>query len=165
MKKILLLLTVFILSITIVGCSQDNSLGYETLKNQDHIIKEIDYNQLKEKQDNKESFYLMIGRPSCSHCVDTILEYSNIAKEHNIKEVYYYSFEEIAQKTMNNQALSEDENKQYDYLKEQLKFEGATPAFYYIKEGKLALSTDDIDTSNLTTWSEVLNKFFDETIK
>lgn len=164
MKKILLIFSVFLI---LAGCSgtkqsQGDDFGYETLKGQSHIIKGLTYEEIKERESNKDTYFLMIGRPSCGVCVDSVLPYSQEAEKNNLEEVYYYSFEEMVEQ-MNTQGKLDSKNEEaYKYLEGYLDFKGETPKFYYIKDGKLVFTSDDVDSSNVSTWNELLDKFFKE---
>ncbi|MDL2211602.1 hypothetical protein LJB88_01870 [Erysipelotrichaceae bacterium OttesenSCG-928-M19] len=172
MKKILSLILVLLL---VVACASNdsntetdaasaNNLGYETLTNQDHIIKEVSFDDLKKMNEAKESYYLMIGRPSCGPCVGSILDYSTVAKNNGIKEVYYFSFEEMAMQMNSNNGYVDDNNKEaHDYLLSYYNFQDSTPTFYYVKEGKVALNSNDMNLDNYNSWQEILNDFYQET--
>ena len=162
MRKLLLVFSVFLL---LVGCSSSASsddFDYGTLKGQQHIIKEVTYDDIKQKEKDKETYFLMIGRPSCGICVDSILPYSQEAEKSGIKEVYYFSFEDMFQQGTVTGKLDAKNEEAYEYLGKYLDFDGATPMFYYIKDGKLVFNSSEVDSKNLSSWNELFDKFFKE---
>ena len=165
MKKLLLF---FSLLIFIVGCSsnsvtegtQTETFGYSTLEGKTHIIHQVSVADIKKMLEDKESFFLMIGRPSCSHCVEAIPEYTTIAQKHGLEKIYYFSFEEMVQEFDKNGELSEQSNKDFEYLTQKFGFEGSTPVFYFVKDGTMEVSSDQIIGIKLPTWTETLEKMF-----
>ena len=111
MKKKLLLLSLIILSvITITGCKSKKDYGlefkkeYEALNGttnkggkehrtvaipQDNPYIKVNPSEIVEKIDNKETFYLYVGDPLCPWCRSVIEKSIEVAKEHNIKKIYY----------------------------------------------------------------------------
>ncbi|MDH6603487.1 thioredoxin-related protein [Bacilli bacterium PM5-9] len=170
MKKKLLLLPLLLL---VVACSSTSNettntetFGYETLENKNHIIKELSIDDIKEKEKNNDTYYLMIGRPSCSYCVDNILNFSDKAIENKIDTVYYYNFEDIYLEFEEQGKLSKKSDEEFKYLEKYLKFDGSTPVFFFIESGQLIFSTNNLmnDTS-LKSWDDILTKFFSMTYK
>ena len=103
----------------------------------------------------------MIGRVSCPVCADTILTYSKVAQESGVKEVYYFSLEDIYQQYTKDSMFNEENNEILDYLENYLKFDGATPVFYYIKDGQLKHSSNEIIGINKMSWEDKLRKLFE----
>jgi thiol-disulfide isomerase/thioredoxin len=139
-----------------------DDLGYETLRNVDHSIAKVDVNTLKAMNKIDQPYFLMIGRPSCSHCQDAIPLYAKLAKKNGVKNIYYWSFENIYQKTLKNQKLSNQENKDVKYLEDVYKFDGSTPMFYLVKKGKIFDSTLNYAGNS---WEEILATFYKNTVK
>lgn len=140
----------------------NNDLGYKTLKNVKHNITAVDVNTLRAMNKTDQPYFLMIGRTSCPHCQDAIPLYSKLAKEKGIKHIYYWSFEDIFQKTLKNQKLSNQENKDVKYLEDTYKFDGSTPTIYVMKKGKVLDSTNNYSGNS---WEEILKAFYKNTIK
>lgn len=108
MKKVI----IFCLCITffIVGCN----------KNKEPYI-EIDYNQLEEKINNKDSFILVIGSNQCTHCASYKLTMTDIVNKYNI-EIYYIDIYQL-----NDSELAKLNNK--------FSFSG-TPVTVFVEGGK-----------------------------
>lgn len=136
-------------------------LGYGTLKNIKHNIVEVNVKTLMEMNKIDQPYFLMIGRPSCPHCQEAVPLYSKLAKEKGIKKVYYWSFENVFQKTLKDQKLNEQENKDIRYLEDTYKFDGSTPIIYLIKKGKVLDSTSNYPGNS---WQEILKNFYENTI-
>ena len=104
MKKILICL----ITILLVGCG---NLKYT----------EINYEQLKEKLDNKETFVLLLGSDTCSACANYETTMTKVMKDTKI-EIFY----------VNLHLLSEE-----DYNKVYSKFVvNSTPTTIFIKDGE-----------------------------
>lgn len=106
MKKILFVLTMFLL---VCGCSSKSAL------------QTIGYKDLKEKIENKESFVLYIHKTGCSYCESYEPILTKVLKG-NALTAY----------SINTTSLKQAEEKS---LKEKVNLKG-TPTLIYIKEGK-----------------------------
>lgn len=170
MKKYMKYFMVLALALMLAACgsSQTKSpdFGYANLEGKTHPVKEVDAAKLEEMNNNKETYYLMIGRPSCPHCVDAVEIYVNITQEKKLENVYYFSFEDMFV-AMSENKMNDQQKKDYAYLEKAFKFEGATPSFYYVKEGKVSSTADDVVNANpgLGSWQEVLDLFFENTLE
>ena len=164
MKK---LVGILCLLFFVCACSnnKDDNFGYPSLDNQNHIIKQVNINEIKDRRANKDTYYLAVGRPSCPACVEAMPEYSKVAQENGLKEAFYFSFEDMAQEFMQNGQLTGQLKKDYQFLQEYLLFDGSTPQFYFIKDGKVVYTSNDINNDNLTSWRQVLEIFFKEAAK
>lgn len=87
----------------------------------DNFIK-LNYNEFKEKVDNKDSFVLCVSRTTCSHCNDYKPKLKEVSKKYNIK-IYYTEINEFS-------------NSELDYFKDNFGFDGGTPITMFIKDGK-----------------------------
>ncbi len=104
MKKIL----IFLITILLVGCGNPK-------------YTEINYEQLKEKLDNKETFVLLLGSDTCSACANYETTMTKVMKDTKI-EIFY----------VNLHLLSEE-----DYNKVYSKFVvNSTPTTIFIKDGE-----------------------------
>lgn len=104
MKKILICL----ITILLVGCGNPK-------------YTEINYGQLKEKLDNKETFVLLLGSDTCSACANYETTMTKVMKDTKI-EIFY----------VNLHLLSEE-----DYNKVYSKFVvNSTPTTIFIKDGE-----------------------------
>ena len=112
MKKVLYLFGVFILAILVIGCEKvetnndsrifktayESFNGKETSSgqkmrvvtiNEDNPFVIIDGDEVVEKIENKESFYLYVGDPKCPWCRSVIETAIKKANEFEISEIYY----------------------------------------------------------------------------
>ena len=104
MKKVLICL----ITILLVGCGKPK-------------YTEINYEQLKEKLDNKETFVLLLGSDTCSACANYETTMTKVMKDTKI-EIFY----------VNLHLLSEE-----DYNKVYSKFVvNSTPTTIFIKDGE-----------------------------
>lgn len=84
-------------------------------------LERIDYNDLKEKVKNEETFILEISQDNCSHCEEFTPRLKNILDTYNIKAY-----------NLNLTYLSKDD---YDELNKDYNIEG-TPTTIFFKKGK-----------------------------
>ena len=104
MKKLLICLT----TILLVGCGNTK-------------YTEINYEQLKQKLDNKDTFVLLLGSDTCSACASYEKTMTKVMKDTKV-EIFY----------VNLHALSEE-----DYSKIYSKFVvTSTPTTIFIKDGE-----------------------------
>ena len=104
LKKIFVIITLCLL----VGCGNPK-------------YTEINYEQLKEKLDNKETFVLLLGSDTCSACANYEITMTKVMKDTKI-EIFY----------VNLHLLSEE-----DYNKVYSKFVvNSTPTTIFIKDGE-----------------------------
>ena len=134
-NKILIGITIFIaLLIALLVISSMNSIGK---------LSELTYNEIKEKNNKKEDYILIVSRSDCSHCMEYKPKVEQVAKENKIT-VYYIDYD------------SENEKTQEKFLKE-FKLDGSTPMTLFIKEGKevsiLNRLEGDVDKD------KIINKF------
>jgi len=91
MKKILFLLLISLLLLT--GCDKNTKGKLITL----------DYDELKEKIDNEETFILVVTRTDCSHCAIYLPRLEKVLKEY---ELTAYKIEVDTWKTSEKEDLS-----------------------------------------------------------
>lgn len=109
-RKISKVLAAVIVAIMVIsGCSKESN------------IKEITYEEFKEKIANKESFPLYVGNEGCSFCVSYKPTLEAVAKEYNI--IIYH---------LDNSKLSEEE---YNEFESYVKISG-TPTVAFITDGE-----------------------------
>lgn len=109
MKKIIIVLLIIISSLIITGCSNDE------------VIKEISYEELEERINNKESFILELVQTGCSHCEEFSPRFQAILKTNNLNA---YS--------LNLYNLTEDEIEKFDNLTTVT----GTPTVLFFEDGK-----------------------------
>ena len=105
-------------------------------------LKEIKYNEVMEKVDNKESFILLLSQTTCTHCMDYKPKLKKVANKYKIS-VYY----------LETDLLSKEENAK---LKEYFSFRG-TPQTIFVVDGeeKTAATRIDGDVSE----EKIISKF------
>ena len=112
MKKIL----ICIIALLLVGCGKPKYI-------------EINYEQLKAKLDNKDTFVLLIGSDTCSACAMYETTMEKVMSDKKI-EIYYVNLNNISEK---------------EYKKIYTKFVvNSTPTTIFIKEGQEKSTYDRI---------------------
>lgn len=110
MKKLIKSVLIIIVAILIAaGCSKQSN------------IKEISFEDFKEKIANKESFPLYVGNAGCSHCISYRPVLESIANEYDI--VIYH---------LDNSKLTDEE---YSEFKKYINISG-TPTVAFITDGE-----------------------------
>ncbi len=103
-RKIKLIVTLFILfSIFLfTSCKKSNKTIVEDYPQLDenHIYVKIDVKELKNKINNQETFFLVMGFPKCSWCQSLMGPLNDVAKEENIEVIYYLDIKEIRDNTL-----------------------------------------------------------------
>lgn len=130
MKKIVVLLTIFIGTILLTGCGGPTTYD------------EISYIELKDMLDDKESFALMLGSETCSACSSFKPTLNKVIKEYGIDVKY-----------LDVSKLSEDESSE---LQSNFAFSG-TPTTVFVTKGKEKSTYDRIDGNQ--RYSKVVKKF------
>ena len=115
-SKKLILITTIILLITLITIIIIKNPSKTTISG----LQAITYEEIKEKQQNKDDFILIVSRTTCSHCATYKPKVNQLAKEHDIV-VYYIDFD-----TLSNS----------DKFLEDLHLTGATPITLFFKKGK-----------------------------
>ncbi len=106
MKKIFLLI---ILSLTLIGCGGSKSnMGYNNLKDKNHVFSNVSYQKIEELFINKDSFYLFLAFPECPWCKEYIYYVNDCAKKNNVNNVYYLNL-----KNFRNYEIIDYENNIY----------------------------------------------------
>lgn len=113
-------------------------------KNNKDLI-ELNYKEIKEKINNKDSFILVVSRTTCSHCMSYKPKLKKISNNYNLK-IYYIDYDK-------------ESKKNQDKLFEELDIDGSTPITIFYKKGKQTSLFDRIegDLSEKT----IINKFKD----
>ena len=114
-KKNIIFIIAIILLIVIISILLSNNKGTGELT-------KLNYNQIKEKINNKEDFILIVSRSTCSHCASYKPKVEQIAKDYKIT-VYYTDYDEE----------KKDNQKK---LLETLHLDGSTPMTLFINNGK-----------------------------
>ncbi len=122
------------ITLCISGCQQAST---NTLSKDVHLsgIQEIDYQQLTNKIDNKESFIIYIGRPDCLDCVEFTPILETFLSKNQGMYVYYVNIKTYRDNAMKPEA-SMQEIEFYENLKEQLQYDW-TPTLQFISNGAI----------------------------
>lgn len=88
----------------------------------DSNLIEINYNELKEKIDNKEDFVLCISRTTCTHCQDYKPKLKKVGYKYKIY-IYYIDVD----------LLNDDDLNKF---KTSVSFDGSTPITVFFKNGE-----------------------------
>lgn len=96
-------------------------LGYLLFNSNNNLI-ELDYHNLENKINNKESFVVCISRTTCSHCNDYKPKLRKVANKYKIN-IYYTDIDKY------NKTDLEKFNKL-------ISFDGGTPVTIFIKNGE-----------------------------
>lgn len=108
LKKIMLLMICAICCLT--ACSSKKITTYE----------EINYEEFKQKIENKESFALFVGSHDCTHCDDYKVTLNRLVSEYQIV-VYYID-------------IANMKTDEYSEFKTKINF-SSTPTTVFIKDG------------------------------
>ena len=133
-KKRILTLGIVCLIILIGAVIADVVLGRSYLR-------EIKYNQVEKKIENKESFVLLLSQTTCSHCKDFKPKLARVANKYKVT-IYY----------LETDLLNEEDSTE---LKSYFNFEGTPTTIFVIKgEEKTAATriTGDV------TEEKIINK-------
>ena len=112
-KNIIILIIIIIILIGITLVFINNS--------KNNLIK-LDYDEIIEKIDNKDSFVLVISRTNCSHCASYKPKLKKVANKYNIK-IYYIDTDLLDKDTLTK-------------FNTKLSFDGSTPTTVFIKNGE-----------------------------
>lgn len=113
-KKLILIISV-ILILGILGV-------YFFLINSNNNFVLLNYNEIKEKVDNKEDFILCLSRTTCSHCQNYKPKLKDISNKYDIM-IYYAEVD----------SFSDEELQEF---KDIFGFDGGTPVTLFIKDGE-----------------------------
>lgn len=92
------------------------------INNKSGSLIELNYQQLKEKINNKDDFILIVSQTTCSHCASYKPKVKKISEEYKI-DVYYIDYDNES-----------DDNKK-EFLKD-FNLDGSTPITLFINNGK-----------------------------
>lgn len=116
MKKKTIITTLIIVILIIIG------LVIYFLSNEKNNLIKLNYNELIEKVENKESFVLCISATECSHCQEYKPKLKKIANNYDIK-IYYIDIDKMT-------------DKDYEKFKTRFSFDGSTPITIFFKKGE-----------------------------
>ena len=81
----------------------------------------LNYNEILEKVDNKESFILCVSASECTHCKSYKPKLKKISNDYDIK-IYYTDVDKF-------------NDNEYDEFKDKFSFDGGTPTTMFFKDG------------------------------
>jgi len=112
-KKIIIIISIIILTL-LVGLIL-------LLTKENHLIK-LNYNEIIEKVNNKESFVLCVSASECIHCQEYKPKLKKISEKYDVT-LYYVNIDEFS-------------DKEYNTFKSTFSFDGGTPTTIFFKEGE-----------------------------
>ena len=110
MKKIISILFLIIVCFSLTGCSDSE------------VVTEIEYSDLEEMIDNKDSFILEIVQTGCSHCEEFTPRFRAVLKDNNVTA---YS--------LNLYNLNDEDREKFNDLTTSV---SGTPTVLYFENGK-----------------------------
>lgn len=111
-------ITVIIASILVVI----GAITYYFISSYNSNLIEVNYNELKEKIDNKEDFVLCISRTTCTHCQDYKPKLKKVGYKYNI-DIYYIDVDLLSDSDLTK-------------FKDNVSFDGSTPITVFFKKGE-----------------------------
>lgn len=96
-------------------------IWYNVSSGSKNFIK-LNYNEILEKVDNKESFILCVSASECTHCKSYKPKLKKISNDYDIK-IYYTDVDKF----------SDDDYKEF---KDKFSFDGGTPTTIFFKDGE-----------------------------
>lgn len=96
-------------------------LIFNMSKTKEGALIKVNYNEVKEKINDKEDFVLVVSQSTCSHCATYKPKLKGIAKDYGL-DIYYIDYD------------TESSSVQKDFLN-YFHLSGATPTTMFIKEG------------------------------
>ena len=116
-KKNYLIVGSIILIAIIIGVI----IWYNVSSGSKNFIK-LNYNEILEKIDNKESFILCVSASECTHCKSYKPKLKKISNDYNIK-IYYTDVDKF-------------NDGYYEEFKDKFSFDGGTPTTIFFKDGE-----------------------------
>lgn len=113
-KIFIIIIIIFIMLISI--------LIINNILNKKGELIELNYSQVQEKINNKDSFILIVSQSTCSHCASYKNELKKVIKEYTIN-IYYIDYDK------------ETENNKTEFLNS-FNLDGSTPITLFINDGK-----------------------------
>ena len=110
MEKIISILFLIIVCFSLTGCSDSD------------VVTEIEYSDLEEKINNKDSFILEIVQTGCSHCEEFTPRFRAVLKDNNVTA---YS--------LNLYNLNDEDREKFNDLTTSV---SGTPTVLYFENGK-----------------------------
>lgn len=92
-----LLIAILILLCVFTSCKTTKRTIVEEYSQLDknHVYVRITINELKNKINDQETFFIVMGFPKCSWCQELMAPLNEVAKTQNVKKIYYLDIKEI----------------------------------------------------------------------
>ncbi len=101
-KKILMGFLLLLSIIMLTGCKKDQMMkDYPGLDDKDHVFVSINVDDVISMLENKETFYLVMGFPTCPWCQALMPVLNEVAKDKKVNKIYYLYLKEIRDDTSN----------------------------------------------------------------
>lgn len=115
--------------------------GYKLFFEKDKFIS-LNYNEIIDKVNNKDSFVLCVSASDCIHCQDYKPKLKSIANKYNI-EIFYTDVDTFS-----------EEN--YERFKTEFSFDGSTPTTIFFNDGEEKTTATRIEGDVST--EKIINK-------
>lgn len=118
--KTIKVISILLITFVLVSCSSNTLKDDNPKEYQDYVteFQKINLDELNEKIDNNDSFYLYIGKESCSYCQIFVPKLYDASKKSDVT-IYYWDVENLAKDDQTNSFL---EKYQIEYTPTLLKF-------------------------------------------
>lgn len=134
MKSKKIILTVITLSIIIISV-------YFIVTKKDNLVK-LNYQEIIEKIENKESFVLCITAKKCVHCNEYKPKLKKISNDYDI--IIYYT------------DINNFKDNEYEEFKVKFSFDGSTPTTIFFKDGEEKTTATRIEGNE--KFEKIINK-------
>lgn len=126
----------------ICGCNTTKkqiNKDYPQLIDQKHVFESIEVNEVKNMFDNHNDFYLVMGFSDCPWCQALIPILNEVAKENQVKIVYYLDIKEIRdnEKATGYDIFSDLTNTVFKAIIDQEKNRVNAPTFIKVEKGEI----------------------------
>lgn len=140
-KKFWLVIIVFLFSVIVSSCESEDTImkNYPSINDENHIFEELTINNVIDKLEKKESFYLVMGFPECPWCQSLMPVLNSVAKEYEGITIYYLAIKEMRdnEEDANHETYIQLEK---NYFKEAVDIEKNrlnAPTFVKVENGKM----------------------------
>lgn len=138
-KYFLVILLLF--SVVLTSCDTEDKImkNYPQITDENHVFEEVNIDTIIQKLENEETFYLVMGFPTCPWCQALMPVLNEVAKEYEGTKIYYLDILDLRdnEESLGHEKYLELEN---NYFKEALDIEKDrlnAPTFVKVKNGSL----------------------------
>jgi len=114
--SVVAILLVILLSIPWGGDKKAIMKEYDSLENKNHVYETIKYEDLMQKIAKGESIQVFVGSPSIEGVNQFVYEANKVAKQFNIKTVYYLKLDNLSNNQLTNLKIASDMNISFPTL-------------------------------------------------